>query len=90
MKVLRQPQYWDSLQAIEDSLAYDNPSAAVDLWLHSDDQVSKPSDPNFPRRRGRVPGALELVAHPNFVVILEQTLDTVMAIEVLHVATKHP
>lgn len=90
MKVLRKPQYWESLQAIEDYIAHDNPSAALDLWLSIDDQVSKLSDPNFPRRRGRVAGTLELVVHPNYVVILEQTLDTVTVLEVLHAATKYP
>jgi toxin ParE1/3/4 len=90
MKVLRKPQYWESLQAIEDYIAHDNPSVALDLWLNIDDQVSKLADPNFPRRRGRVAGTLELVAHPNYVVILEQTLDTVTVLEVLHVAMKYP
>ena len=90
MKVLRKPQYWESLQAIEDYIAQDNPSAAIDLWLDIDDQVSKLADPNFPRRPGRVAGTLELVAHANYVVILEQTLDTVTAIEVLHAAMKYP
>lgn len=90
MKVLRKPQYCESLQAIEDHIAHDNPSAAIDLWLSIDEQVSKLSDPNFPRRRGRVAGTLELVVHPNYVVILEQTLDTVTVLEVLHAAMKYP
>jgi toxin ParE1/3/4 len=90
MKVLRKPQYWESLQAIEDYIAHDNPSAAIDLWLSIDDQVSKLANPNFPRRRGRVEGTLELVVHPNYVVILEQTLDTVTVLEVLHAAMKYP
>ena len=90
MKVLRKPQYLESLQAIEDHVAHDNPSAAIDLWLAIDDQVSQLSDPNFPRRRGRVTGTLELVAHPNYVVILEQTLDAVTVLEVLHAAKKYP
>jgi hypothetical protein len=30
MRVLRKPQYWESLQAIENNVARDNPSAAVD------------------------------------------------------------
>lgn len=90
MKVLRKPQYWESLQAIEDYIAHDNPSAAIDLWLSIDDQVSKLTDPNFPRRRGRVAGTLELVVHPNYVVIVEQTLDTVTVLEVLHAAMKYP
>jgi plasmid stabilization system protein ParE len=90
MKVLRKPQYWESLQAIEDYIAHDNPGAAIDLWLSIDDQVSKLADPNFPRRRGRVPGTLELVVHPNYVVILEQTLETVTVVEVLHAVMKYP
>ena len=90
MRVLRKPQYWESLQAIEDHVAHDNPSAAIDLWLSIDDQVSQLSAPNFPRRRGRVTGTLELVAHPNYVVILEQTLDTVTVLDVLHAAMKYP
>ena len=90
MKVLRKPQYWESLQAIEDFIAPDNPSAAIDLWLSIDDQVSLLSDPNFPRRPGRVAGTLELVAHPNYVVILQQTPDTVTVLEVLHAARKYP
>ena len=90
MKVVRKPQYWESLQAIEDYIALDNPSAAIDLWLSIDDQVSQLADPNFPRRRGRVAGTLELVAHPNYIVVLEQTLDTVTVLEVLHAAMKYP
>ena len=90
MKVLRKPQYWESLQAIEEYVAHDNPGAAIDLWLGIDDQVSKLTDPNFPHRRGRVPGTLELMVHLNYVVILEQTLDTETVLEVLHVAMKYP
>ncbi len=90
MKVLRKPQYWASLQAIEDYIAQGNPNAAIDMWLAIDDQVSKLADPNFPRRPGRVQGTLELVAHPNYVVILEQTLDVVTVLEVLHSAMRYP
>ena len=90
LQVLRKPQYWESLQAIENYIAQDNPTAAIELWLAIDDQVNKLADPNFPRRPGRVPGTLELVAHPNYVVILEQTLDTVTVLEVLHSAMQYP
>ena len=90
LQVLRKPQYWESLQAIEDYIAHDNPVAAVDMWLAIDDQVSKLADPNFPRRPGRVPSTLELVAHPNYVVILGQTLESVTVLEVLHSAKRYP
>ena len=90
MKVLRKPLYWESLQAVEDYVAHDNPGAAIDMWLSIDDQVSKLADPNYPRRRGRVAGTLELVVHASYVVVLIQTPDTVTAIEVLHMAMKYP
>jgi toxin ParE1/3/4 len=90
MKVLRNPQYWESLQAIHDHIALDNPIAASDMWLHIDDQVSKLSDSNFPRRLGRVQGTFELVAHPSYVVILIQTAQTVAVIDVLHTARQYP
>ena len=90
LQVLRKPQYWESLQAIEDHIAHDNPVAAVDMWLVIDDQVSKLADPNFPQRPGRVPGTLEVVAHANYVAILKQTLDTATVLEVLRCAVQYP
>ena len=90
MKVLRKPLYMQSLQEIEDHIAIDNPVAALDMWLHIEDQVDKLADPNFPRRRGRVAGTLELVAHANYVLILQQTPDTVTVLDVLHAARKYP
>jgi toxin ParE1/3/4 len=90
MKVLRHPQYWESLQAIHDHIALDNAVAASDLWFHIDDQVSQLSDPNFPRRFGRVQGTFELVAHASYVVILVQTAQTVTVIDVLHTARQYP
>jgi toxin ParE1/3/4 len=90
MKVLRSPQYWESLQAIQDHIAIDNPLAATDMWLHIDDQVDSLSDPNFPRRLGRVQGTYELVAHPSYVVILMQSAQTVTVIDVLHTARQYP
>ena len=90
MKVLRTPQYWESLQAIHDHIAIDNPLAANDMWLHIDDQVGSLVDSNFPRRLGRVQGTYELVAHPSYVVILTQRAQTVTVIDVLHTARQYP
>lgn len=89
MKVVRKPQYWESLQAIHDHIALDNPLAANDMWLRIDDQVSQLSDPNFPRRVGRVQGTFELVAHASYVVILMQNSQTVTVIDVLHTARQY-
>ncbi len=90
MIVLRKPRYRDSLNAIQAHIARDNPSAAVDLWLHIDEQVDRLEDPNFPRRLGRVPGTLELVAHENYIVVMEQFDDTVLVLDVIHAARQYP
>ncbi len=90
MIVLRTARYRASLDAIEAHIAQDNPLAATEMWLSIDDQVASLSDPNFPRRLGRVAGTLELVAHENYIVILEQSGNTVTALDVLHVARKYP
>ncbi len=90
MKVQRSPRYRASLEPIEAHVAQDNPLAAVDLWLQIDDQVDKLADPKFPRRLGRVKGTLELVAHENYVVVLEQSGEVVRVLDVLHVARQYP
>lgn len=71
-------------------IAQDNLSAAVELEKRIHQQVDSLADPNFPRRRGRVAGTLELVAHPNYVVVLAQTETTVTALAVMHVARQYP
>jgi plasmid stabilization system protein ParE len=81
------------LADLEDTVVFiarDNVQATLDLeaLLHS--QVDHLADPNFPRRLGRVPGTWELVAHPNYVVVLHQTATAVTALAVLHVARQFP
>lgn len=44
------------------------------MWLHIDDQIELLADPNHPRRPDRVDDTFELVAHTNYIVILEQNL----------------
>jgi plasmid stabilization system protein ParE len=48
------------------------------------------ADHNFPRRLGRVAGTMELVAHPNYIVLLQQTETTVTALAVMHAARQYP
>jgi toxin ParE1/3/4 len=60
------------------------------MWLHIDDQVEKLADPKFPRRPGRVAGTYELVAHENYIVILEEDATTVTALNVVHARKKYP
>lgn len=90
MIVLRTARYRASLDAIEAYISQDNPLAATELWLSIDEQVSSLSDPNFPRRLGRVAGTLELVAHENYIVVLEQHGNIVTALDVLHAARRYP
>ena len=56
--------------------------------LHLD--LEQLADHNFPRRLGRVAGTMELVAHPNYIVLLQQTETTVTALAVMHSARQYP
>ena len=71
-------------------IALDNVDAAIALENRIHQQADSLADPNFPRRKGRKAGTLELVAHPNYVVVFEQTDTTVTVLNLLHVARKYP
>jgi plasmid stabilization system protein ParE len=88
--VLRTKSYHDDLDRIEARIVQDNPVAAVDLWLHIDQQVDALADPSFPRRIGQVPDTRELVAHENYIVILQEDDQKVIALNVIHVRQKYP
>ncbi|MBP9907235.1 MAG: type II toxin-antitoxin system RelE/ParE family toxin [Rhodoferax sp.] len=89
-RVIRTTSYSLNLDAIAAQVAKDNPMAALDLWLDIDDQVAKLADPNFPRRPGRVKGTKELVAHKNYIVLLEEDATTVTVLQVVHARQKWP
>lgn len=88
--VVRTQTYHDDLDAIEAYIAQDNPKAGADMWLYIDDQVDLLSDPTFSRKTGRVDGTLELVLHPNYIVILEEDATTVTVLNVFHARKKYP
>ena len=89
-RVERTVSYREDLDAIEAHIAIDSPRAALEMWLLIDEQVDQLADPNFPRRQGRVPGTLELVAHQNYIVILIEDDTTVTAINVVHARQRWP
>ena len=89
-KVIRTEPYQEDLEQIEVKIAKDNPGAALDMWLHIDGQVDKLSDPNFPRKPGRVSGTFELVVHANYIVIVEEDAKTVVVLNVIHARQKWP
>jgi len=71
-------------------IAQHNFTAALALEDRIHQQVDSLTDPNFPRRKGRKPGTLELVVHPKYVVVFEQTDTTVTVFNLLHVARQYP
>lgn len=89
-RVVRTQTYRTDLDAVESFIAKDSPQAALDMWLNIDSQVGQLADPNFPRRPGRVAGTFELVAHSNYIVILEQDATTVTVLNVVHARKKYP
>lgn len=90
LKVEKTDQFVLDLEGIVIHIAQDKLIAAANLEVHIHDQVDRLKDPNFPRRRGRKTGTLELVAHPNYVVVLTQTKTVVSALAIMHVARQYP
>ena len=88
--VVRTQTCHDDLDAIEAYIAQDNPKAGADMWLYIDDQVDNLADPAIYRKKGRVDGTLELVLHPNYIVILEEVATTVIVLNVVHAREKYP
>lgn len=89
-RVDRTTSYRNDLDDIEAFIAKDNPAAALAMWFLIDDQVTKLADPKFPRRSGRVTGTIELVAHENYIVILEEDSSCVTVLNVVHARQQWP
>ncbi len=90
LKVVKSDKFQTDLEDVVLFIAHDNVIAALDLEQHIHSQVDNLTDPNFPRRLGRRPNTLELVVHPNYVVVLQQTSTTVTVLNLLHVARQYP
>lgn len=90
LKVVKTDQFLLDIEDIVLFIAEDNINAAADLETRVHQQADSLSDPNFPRRKGRKPGTLELVVHPNYVIVLTQSASTVMVLSLLHVARQYP
>lgn len=89
-QVIRLQSYRQSLRKLAAIVAKDNPRAAAILRINIDDQVTQLADPNFPRKIGRIKGTFELVAHPNYIVILEENAKTVTVLLVVHTRQQWP
>lgn len=89
-QVIRLQSYRQSLRKLAAIVAKDNPRAAAILRINIDDQVTQLADPNFSRKIGRIKGTFELVAHPNYIVILEENAKTVTVLLVVHTRQQWP
>jgi toxin ParE1/3/4 len=89
-RVVRTQSYQDDLEKVEARIAEDNAAAGAAMWFHIDDQVTLLADPNFLRKPGRVKDTFELVAHANYIVILEKDAKTVTALNVVHARQQWP
>ena len=89
-KVIKTDQFQLALEEIVLYIAQDNVDAELNLDERIHAQVDRLADPNFPRRKGRVQGTVELVAHPNYIVVLQQSKGVVTVLNVIHVAKTYP
>jgi toxin ParE1/3/4 len=89
-RVVRTQSYQDDLEKVEARISEDNAAAGAAMWFHIDDQVTLLADPNFLRKPGRVKDTFELVAHANYIVILEEDAKTVTALNVVHARQQWP
>jgi len=89
-QVIKSDQFMRDLEAVVLHIAQDNVAAALSLEARVHQQVDSLADPNFPRRRGRKAGTMELVVHPHYIVVIQQTQTSVLALNVLHVARQYP
>jgi len=64
--VIKTIQFLHDLDDVLLFIAQDIVIVALELEQHIHSQVDSLTDPNFPRRPGRLSGTLELVAHPNY------------------------
>jgi len=90
LKVIKSDQFMCDLEAVVLHIAHDNVFAAIEFEAHVHQQVDSLADPNFPRRQGRKAGTLELVVHPHYIVIIQQSPNAVIALNLLHVARQYP
>jgi toxin ParE1/3/4 len=90
MSILRTENYNTRLSEIFEFITLKNETAALTLVLDIDDQVDQLQDANFPHRLGRVAGTRELVARPNYIVLLRKTGDDIVAFDIVHAAQDFP
>jgi toxin ParE1/3/4 len=89
-RLIRSATYRLDLDDIEHYISKSNRLAANRLVEHIDDQFACLTDPNFPRRVGRVKGTFELVVGKRYLVIFIEDAIEITALNVLHVKRRYP
>ncbi|MFP3588498.1 type II toxin-antitoxin system RelE/ParE family toxin [Paraburkholderia sp. SIMBA_055] len=67
-----------------------SPSAATKLFEQMVDAVVPASEHPYLFREGRVPSTREIVAHPNYIVVYQVRVDTIVVVQVLHAREQYP
>lgn len=90
MVVEKAIQLLTNLEATVMHIAQNNALAAIAFEELIHNQVESLMEPHFSCRPGRVTGTMELVAHSNHVVVLQQSDTVVTALALLQVARQYP
>lgn len=71
-------------------VAEQNPFAAEALMQRIDDAILPAAEHPYLFRSGRVFGTREIVAHPNYIVVYQITIDSIEVLSVLHSRQEYP
>ena len=90
MKLVWRPAAFDDRATIMDHIAEDNPGAALDLDELIEEKTSALIDHPRLYKPGRMKGTREMVVHPNYVVVYQESKTEVVILRVLHARQQWP
>jgi len=89
------PIHWrrdaeEDLNNILTYIAERSPSGAANLLEDIERSIYGISQNPYLYRRGRVSGTREIVAHPNYIIVYQETLDAIGIVAILHSRQQYP
>jgi len=89
------PIHWrrdaeEDLNNILTYIAERSPSGAANLLEDIERSIYGISQNPYLYRRGRVSGTREIVAHPNYIIVYQETLDAIEIVAILHSRQQYP
>lgn len=90
MRLVWRPAAVEDRAAIMDYIAEDNPGAALDLDESIEGKASALIDHPRLYKPGRMKGTREMVVHPNYVVVYQESKTEVVILRVLHARQQWP